>query len=130
MNVIHYNSFGERLSFTPDSSGQIEFRLPESTEGSVIIGTRMLRLKGGSATVYAGELADGVHTPYLALDGTIRRMESIRILGRRVEVGRTEDYLVRELIERVRALETSLSENTKKINDLVKDIHGNGLFET
>ena len=129
MNVIKYSADGERLAFTPDSSGQLEFSFPEGTEGAVIISTEMIRIKDGTARMYVGQLEDGIHTPYLSASGTTVRMEAIRILGRRVDVCRTEDFVIRALLDRVRTMESALSAALKKIEDLAKSISGNGLFE-
>lgn len=129
MNVISYTSCGERISFAKDGSGQLELRFPKGTEGTVIIGSLVLPLKNGAVRCYAGQLEDGVHTPYLNSNGSTTRLEAIRIFGRGVDVGRTEDYIIRALLERMRSLELDLSRALLKIEDLSVKICGNGLFE-
>lgn len=129
MSVIEYTANGERLAFSADGSGQLEFRFPVGTEGSVIIGTEIIKLKDGSAKIYVGQLEDGIHTPYLSVNGRTVRMEAIRILGRRADVGRTEDFVIRGLLDRVRVAEEGLTRALTRIEDLAKSISGNGLFE-
>ena len=107
-----------------DSSDEIIFSFENQKNGTLLIEDRVLSLNNGLIKTDLGRLKDGTVTATLSLESGNYRLEPFVKEGNKILPSKTEDWVVRKLLKRVRIAEEQVKVLEEGLSELKEYICG------
>ena len=129
---IHYitsHGAAERIDFNDGDGDTLTLCFEPHLKGAVILGDKVLPLKGGEAEIRLNTLKDGEYLPRLETESGIYRAEGFTKRGAGITVPRANETAVRRLILRCYTLEKELHLLKERTEELERLCAGHHIFD-
>lgn len=123
------NGYGELLQFDSERADSIMIRIHGAECGTLIIGEMRLVVTDGECRCDLSTLPDGEYLPHLLTQEKEIQLEGLCKEGEMIRPIKTEEWVIRKLLLRVKTLEGKLEKLEDRADELESSVYGYSLFD-